>query len=131
MTILQVFSPFFILRDYFLYFVHLESVFGNCVAVNDFCLKIGKYRLWSFLARFWLSPDGAQFFFTRIFTCYFISCLVNGRSPLDCTEIFFILLQCFKDLWTWNAMSIVFLKMAILMIKLDKKEKYQFNLVKT
>ena len=90
MTILQVFSPFFILRDYFLYFVHLESVFGNCVAVNDFCLKIGKYRLWSFLARFWLSPDGAQFFFTRIFTCYFISCLVNGGSPLDCAEIFFI-----------------------------------------
>ena len=92
MTILQVFSPFFILRDYFLYFVHLESAFGNCVAVNDYCLKIAKYRLWSFLAKFGLSNDGAQFFFTRIFTCCFIE-----------TEIFFFL--CFQDLLKSNFLS--------------------------
>ena len=61
MTILQVFSPFFILRDYFLYFVHLESAFGNCVAANN-CYLYSQVQVVEFPGKILTFLRWRQFF---------------------------------------------------------------------
>ena len=89
MTILQVFSPFFILRDYFLYFVHLESAFGNCVAVNN-CYLYSQVQVVEFPGKILTFLRWRQFFlYEDSYMPFFISCLVKSGSPLDRTEIFF------------------------------------------
>ena len=94
MTILQVFSPFFILRDYFLYFVHLESAFGNCVAVNN-CYLNSEIQVVGFPVKILTFLRWCPIFlYENIYMLFHIL--------LTETEIFLILKeyssQCFQDL---------------------------------